>query len=51
MAAEGKKPRAKWNADVERQLIDIWADILEEVDRKMMTQKIKELIAAARLNA
>ena len=50
MAAEGKKPRAKWNADVERQLIDIWADILEEVGRKMMTRRIKESIATARLN-
>ena len=46
MAAEGKKPRAKWNADVKRQLIDIWADILEEVDGK-----IKESIATAHLNA
>ena len=51
MAAEGKKPRAKWDADVERQLIDIWADILEEVGGKMMTRKIKESIATARLNA
>ena len=35
---------------MERKLIDIWADILEELDGKMMTRKIKEAIATARLN-
>jgi len=37
MATGGRKTRVKWTADVERKLIDIWADILEERDRKMMT--------------
>lgn len=41
----------KWTADVERKLIDIWADILEEMDGKMMTRKKKESIATVRLNA
>ena len=51
MATGGRKPRAKWTADVERKLIDIWADILEELDGKMMTRKKKESIATIRLNA
>ena len=36
---------------MERKLIDIWADILEELDGKMMTRKNKEAIATTRLNA
>ena len=26
MASKGKKPRIKWDSEVERKLIDIWAD-------------------------
>ena len=51
MATKSKKTRARWNSEVERKLIDIWADILEELDRKMMTRKTKEAIATTRLNA
>ena len=50
MAAKGKKPQAKWDSDVERKLIDIWADILEEFDGKLITRKKKEAIATTRLN-
>ena len=50
MATGGRKPRVKWTADVERKMIDIWADILEELGGKMMTRK-KESIATVRLNA
>ena len=46
----GRKTRVKWTADVERKLIDIWVDILEERNRKMMTWKKKESIATIRLN-
>lgn len=40
-----KKPRAKWTAEVERKLIDVWADSLEEMDGKMIMRKKKESIA------
>ena len=36
---------------VEKKLIDIWADILEELDRKLMKRKKKEAIPTTRLNA
>ena len=39
MASKGKKPRAKWDSEVERKLIDIWADIIEEFDSKLITRK------------
>ena len=51
MATKSKKTRARWDSEVERKLIDIWADILEELDGKMMTRKKKEAIATTRLNA
>ena len=41
MATGGRKTRVKWTADVERNLLNIWADIIEELDGKMMTQKKK----------
>ena len=45
MAEKGKKPRAKWDSEIERKLIDIWADIL-----KLITRKKKEAVATTRLN-
>ena len=45
MASKGKKPRVKWDSEVERKLIDIWADIIEEFDSKLITRKKKEAIA------
>ena len=50
MATKSKKPRARWGAEAERKLIDIWADILGEFDGVMMTRKKKEAIATTRLN-
>ena len=50
MASKGKKPRVKWDSEVERKLIDIWADIIEEFDSKLITRKKKEAIATTRLN-
>ena len=50
MVAKSKKTRARWDFEVERKLIDIWVDILEELDGKMMTRKKKEAIATTRLN-
>ena len=50
MAAKSKKTRARWDSEVEHKLIDIWVDILEELDGKMMTRKKKEAIATTRLN-
>ena len=51
MASGSKKTRAKWTRDIERRLIDIWADIIEEFSGKMITRKKKEAIATTRLNA
>ena len=51
MATKGKKPRARWDSDTERKLIDVWADILGEFSGIMMTRKKKEAIATTRLNA
>ena len=45
-----EQARAKWTADIERRLIDIWADIIEEFSGKMITRKKKEAIAMTRLN-
>ena len=50
MATKSKKTRARWDSEVERKLIDIWADILKELDRKMMTRKKKEAIGAGQEN-
>ena len=41
MVAKSKKTRARWDSEVEHKLIDIWVDILEELDGKMMTRKKK----------
>ena len=50
MVAKSKKTRVRWDSEVEHKLIDIWVDILEELDGKMMTRKKKEAIATTRLN-
>ena len=49
MAAGAKSSKAKWDSEAERKIIDIWADILEEYNRIMLTRK-KEAIATSRLN-
>ena len=49
MAAGAKRSKAKWDSEAERKIIDIWADILEEFNGKMLTRK-KEAIATVRLN-
>ena len=51
MATKSKKTRARLDSAVEKKLIDIWADILEELDRKLMKRKKKEAIPTTRLNA
>ena len=45
MATKGKKTRARWDSEMERKLIDVRADILEDFDGKMMTRKEEEAIA------
>ena len=50
MVTKSKKTRTRWDSEVEEKLIDIWADILEELDRKMRRRKKKEAIATTRLN-
>lgn len=47
MWTKSKKTCARWDSEVEGKLIDIWADILEELDGKM--RKKKEAIANTRL--
>ena len=49
MAAGAKRLKAKWDSETERKIIDIWADILEEFNGKMLTRK-KEAIATVCLN-
>ena len=44
MASKVKKPRAKWDSEVERKLINIWAHLIEEFDGKLITRKKKEAI-------
>ena len=39
MATKSEKTRARWDFEVERKLIDILADTLEELDGKMMARK------------
>ena len=51
MASGSTQIRAKWTADIERRLIDIWADIIQEFGGKMIMRKKKEAIATTRLNA
>ena len=46
-----KQARAKLTVDIERRLIDIWADIIEEFGGKMIMRKKKEAIATTRLNS
>ena len=50
MAAKSKKTGARWDFEVEQKHIDILADILEELDGKMMTKKKKEAIVTTHLN-
>lgn len=50
MAQKLKKCRAKWDSNVEKRLIDIWADILQVFDGQMMTRRKKEGLATQRLN-
>ena len=38
MAVKSKKTRAKWGSEGKRKLIDIWAEIREEFDGKLMTR-------------
>ena len=45
-----KKVKVKWDNAAEKQLIDIWADLLTEHSGKMITRKAREKIATARLN-
>lgn len=40
----------KRDSEVEWKLIDIWADILKDLDNKLITRKKKEAIATTRLN-
>ena len=41
LVAKSKKPRAKWDSETEKRLIDVWADILEEFGGKMLKRKKK----------
>ena len=50
MAAGAKRSKVKWDSEAERKIIDIWANILEEYNGKMLTRKKKEAIATSRLN-
>ena len=47
--AVAKKARTQWDFE-ERQLIEIWAGILLETNRKMITKKKKEALATQLLN-
>ena len=45
-----QKKRTRWDSEAERKLIEIWADILQETNGKMMTRKKKEALATKQLN-
>ena len=45
-----QKGRIRWDSDEERKLIELWADILQELDGKMVTRKKKEEAATRHLN-
>ena len=47
MATKGKKTKARWDSEMERMLIDVRADILEDFDGKMMTRKKEEAIVTS----
>ena len=44
------KGQIRWDTDVEKKLIEVWATILRETDGKMMTRKKKEAVATQQLN-
>jgi hypothetical protein len=48
--ATSTKKRIRWDTEAERKLIEIWAEILEKYDGKMMTRKNKEEMATKKLN-
>ena len=37
MTAGAKRSKAKWDSEAERKIADIWADILEKYNGKMLT--------------
>ena len=49
MAGSSKK-RAVWGSDEEKKLIEIWAELLQKTNGKMVTRKKKEALATAQLN-
>ena len=49
-AAMSAKRGVRWDTDLERKLIEIWADILGRYNGKMMTRKLKEEMATKQLN-
>ena len=40
MTTKSKKTRARWDSEVERKLIDIWTDTLEELDGKKSATRL-----------
>ena len=50
LASSGQKKRAFWDPDEERKLIELWTELIQETNRKMMTRKKKEALATTRLN-
>ena len=50
MAMKGTKPRARWDSDTDRKLIDVWVNILGESSGIMMMRKKKEATATTRLS-
>ena len=50
MASGQKKCSIRWDSDNEKKLIEVWADILEQTNGKMITRKKKEALATQRVN-
>ena len=50
MASLQKKRRTHWDSDEEKKLIEVWADILQQTDGKMITRKKKEALATQRVS-
>lgn len=48
MATKSKKTRARLDSAVEKKLIDIWADILEELEKKGKGTAVAQLLLVYR---
>lgn len=46
----GRKQKVTWSLEAEAKVVELWADVLEKYDGKMMTKKNKEKLVTQQLN-